>query len=68
MWEDIYPKAGAVFQYFCSQNPSKISKSNGSEGVYFSQKAFFIGGMATQHPMKHPMKKVHRRHFEELVF
>ena len=28
--------------YFCSQNPSKISKSNGCKGVYYSQKKHFL--------------------------
>ena len=34
-WPDVSPEAEAEFQYFCSQNRSKISKSNGCESAYF---------------------------------
>ena len=65
MYSGTCPKAGAVFQYFYSQNPNKISKSNGSEGVYCLQKKPSLrGGMAT-HPKPF---KVHRCHFEEFKF
>ena len=36
----VYLKAGALFQYFSSQNPSKVSKWNGCKGVHFLQKHF----------------------------
>ena len=53
--------------YCCSQNPSKISKSNGCEGMYYLQKKKFLrGGIAMQpEPSK---KELHRSHFEELAF
>ena len=51
--------------YFCSQNPSKISKSNGCERVLFT-KAFLRGGMAMQ--PEPSMKELHCSHFEELAF
>ena len=65
MYSDLYPKAEAVFQCSCSQNPSKISKSNGCEGVYFSQKNIFRGGKAAQ--TEPPIIELHHSHFEELA-
>ena len=34
-WPDVSPEVEAEFQSFCSQNPSKISKSNGCNDADF---------------------------------
>ena len=68
MLPDVCPKTGAVFQYFCSQNPSKVSKISKQMAVKacdFCKKKNRKGGMATL--PKPSKKKLRRSHFEEFA-